>query len=671
MFSVKKKAPHNAPSGKGRGRSWNHLHLSFFLLIIAALLNLGLGCLLYLLNALDLPDIAALTSYQPPLTSVLLDAKGRELATFSRENRYLVALDEMPPLLPKAFVASEDGRFFQHGGVDGWSVLRAVFNNLRTGRRAQGGSTITQQVARALLLSPEKTYSRKLREAILAYRIDRLLSKEAILYLYLNQIYLGEGAYGVEAAARTFFGKKCAELNLAEISLLAGLPQAPSRYSPLTDYRKAKSRQRYVLNRMAEDGHISPEEARQAFQRVIFWRRDRGGEGTGADKYFVEQVRQHVENNYGSEALLTGGLTIHATVDSDLQEAASIMVERGISAWQRRNSGQDGELPQAAMVVLEAASSRVVALVGGTDYAVSQFNRAVQARRQPGSAFKPIVYAAALNRSFSPADLVNDEPLLLSGAGEEVWQPGNFDGKFLGPTTVWNGLVQSRNIVTIKLLQEVGVEPVRKLAKRLGIDSSLADNLSLALGTSEVSLLELTNAYGAFANGGMYRAPLFVDRIVDRHGRELKGSQLQVVRRALLPGTAYQVTNLLQGVIRQGTGRLAQGVAGESAGKTGTSDRNTDAWFIGYTPGLVAGVWLGFDRQISLGTDETGGRAAAPIWREFMAEAERLRPDEFRQFPLPPGIVLLPMDPKNGRITAAGEQPGVPTAFRQDLRPDG
>jgi penicillin-binding protein 1A len=663
---VKKNTPKKTSPGKGKILGWNHLHLSFFLLTIAFLLNLCLGTLLYLLYDLNLPDITALHNYRPPLATVVLDNQGRELASFARENRILVTLDQMPALLPKAFVAAEDGRFFQHGGVDGWSVLRAMFNNLRSGRRAQGGSTITQQVARALLLSPEKTYSRKLREALLAYRIDRLLSKENILYLYLNQIYLGEGAYGVEAAARTFFGKKAIQLNLAEISLLAGLPQAPSRYSPLNDYRKAKERQRYVLNRMAEDGFITPDEARHAFQRAIHWRQDQP-EG-GAKKYFVEQVRQYVGKKYGSEQLLTGGLTIHATVDSTLQELASEAVAQGILAWSRRNPERGADFPQGALVAVEAGTSRVLALVGGADFRGSQFNRAVQAQRQPGSAFKPIIYAAALNHSFSPADLINDEPLQLTGVAGEVWQPGNFDGRFVGPTTVWNGLVQSRNIVTVKLLQEVGIEPVRQLARRLGIVSPLADNLTLALGTSEVTLLELTNAYGAFANGGIYRTPVFIDRIVDRHGRILEQSGEQEVARALLPRTAYQVTNLLQAVIRQGTGRLAQGVAGESAGKTGTSDHNFDAWFIGYTPGLVAGVWLGFDRQSSLGEAETGGRAAAPVWRDFMAKATRLRPDDPREFPVPTGIVLLPMDPQSGEIGAvtAGRQT-VDAAFHRDL----
>ncbi len=662
---MKNTSPNKAASSSGnRIIVWDHLQLIFFLLAVAGFLNLCLGALLYLLISLNLPGIEALTDYRPPLTSVVLDASGRQIAVFSRENRFLLPLDRMPPLLPKAFVAAEDGRFFQHGGVDGWSVLRALVNNLRSGRRSQGGSTITQQVARALLLSPEKTYSRKLREAILAYRIDRLLGKDDILYLYLNQIYLGEGAFGVEAASRTFFGKPANRLNLAEISMLAGLPQAPSRYSPLSDYRQAKRRQRYVLNRMAEDGYITPEEARHAFQRVILWNQERSGDGP--EKYFTEVVRREVEEHYGEERLLTGGLTIQTTVDADLQSAAVAAVQRGVAAWQRRHPKREAEPPQGALVALEVDTGQVRALVGGTDFAASQFDRAVQAERQPGSAFKPIIYATALNHLVTPADLLNDEPLLLRGADGEPWQPGNFDGTFLGPITVWKALVQSRNIVTIKLLQETGVEPVRKLAARLGIESRLANNLTLALGTSEVSLLELTDAYAAFANGGMYRSPVFIDRILDRDGRELAGASEQVVRRALLPQTAYQVTSLLEGVIRYGTGRLAAGLPGDSAGKTGTSDKNTDAWFIGFTPAMVAGVWMGFDRKTSLGEGETGGRASAPVWLDFMRRERLLNPVAAPRFSMPQGMVRLPMDPDSGRVLVAGDRRAVLVPFRQE-----
>lgn len=646
--------------------AWSHVHLSFLLMGIAVLATFCIGCLLYLLAVLDLPDISTLTSYQPAEASLVVDSQGHELTRFYSENRRVIRLSEMPPLLPKAFVSAEDGRFYQHGGVDGWSVLRAVFNNLRSGRRAQGGSTITQQVARALLLTPEKTYIRKLREAVLAYRIDRVLSKEQILHLYLNQIYLGEGAYGVEAAARAYFGKPARMLDLSEISLLAGLPQAPSRYSPLLDLKSAKVRQRYVLNRMAEDGYITPEEARVAYGREESAHRELPTDPK--EGYFLEAVRQYVEERYGTERLLTGGLTIRVTMDRELQAAAVLAVERGVAAWRQRHPAAS-DFPQGALVALEAKSGRILALVGGRNFQGSQFNRALQARRQPGSVFKPIIYAAALQGSFTPASLLNDQPLALPGAAGEVWRPSNYDGKFMGPITLRTALVHSRNIVTIKLLQELGVGPVIKLAADLGISAPLSANLSLALGTSGVSLLEMTGAYQVFANGGTYLAPMMIESVSDRQGRILEKSGVGHPRRVLPNTVAYQLTNLLQGVIKEGTGRQADGLEGESAGKTGTTDKNTDAWFIGYTPELVAGVWLGFDRGVHLGEDETGGHAAAPVWLDFMREAMRVRPPVVLNFLVPEGVVLLPVPQEKGKNMAGGDSSGLPSAFIREQLP--
>lgn len=652
----------NNNSGSASG-ALSHTHLSFLFLGIAALATIAIGCLLYLLTILDLPDIAALTSYQPPEASLVVDSRGRELTRFYRENRRVVKFSELPPLLPKAFVASEDGRFYQHPGVDAWSVLRAVFNNLRTGRRSQGGSTITQQVARAFLLTPEKTYIRKLREAVLAYRIDRLLAKDEILHLYLNQIYLGEGAYGVEAAARAYFGKRASQLNLSEISLLAGLPQAPSRYSPLVDFNSAKVRQRYVLNRMAEDGYITPEEARVAYGRRL--NVERASPLDPKEGYFLETVRQYVEDRFGTERLLAGGLTIQVTMERELQAAAAMAVEKGIEAWRQRHP-RASSYPQGALVALEVKTGRVLAMVGGRDFQESQFNRAVQARRQPGSVFKPIIYAAALQETFTPTTLILDQPLTLPGAGGGIWSPSNYDGTFMGPITLRTGLVHSRNIVTIKLLQAVGIGPVIKLAAELGITAPLAANLSLALGTSGVSLMEMTSAYGVFAEGGRYLAPLLVDSISDRQGRVLEKSVVSQPRRVLPARTAYQVTNLLQGVIKEGTGRQADGLAGESAGKTGTTDNSTDAWFIGYTPELVAGVWLGFDRGANLGGDETGGRAAAPLWLDFMQAAMRLRSPAVMNFPIPEDVVLMAVDQESGKIKPGGDSSGLLTAFGRE-----
>lgn len=649
-------------------RSWkcNHIHLSSFLLAVALVLTLFIGAALYSFVALDVPDVSSIAAYDPPVATIFLDNNGEPIAEYYRERRYIVPLKAMPELLPMAFVAAEDGRFYQHGGVDGWSILRAMLNNIRSGRRAQGGSTITQQVARSLLLSPEKTYYRKLREAILAYRIDRLLGKQDILYLYLNQIYLGDGAYGVEAAARTYFDKHVDQLNLAEISLLAGLPQAPSRYSPFKNFKLAKGRQRYVLNRMAADGYITPDEARQAYRRVLRWKVDKN-QKSGGEKYFTEHVRQYVEDKYGKDELLTGGLVVHTTMDQTFQNAAAAAVEKAAKDWRKRNPGKT-KAPQAALISLEVGSSRVVAMVGGNDFISSQYNRAIQAKRQPGSAFKPIVYAAALKRTVTPADIILDEPLKLQGnVAGQFWEPKNFSGEHYGRTTVWAGLVHSRNVVSIKILQLVGVESVRGLADWMGISAKLTDNLSLALGTSEISLIEMTNAYNVFASSGMYRTPQFVTKITDRHGKILEHGAEQKARRVLSPRETYLITDMLKGVIKIGTGKQAKGLSVESAGKTGTSDHNMDAWFVGYTPEFATGVWVGFDQNISLGRGETGGRAAAPVWLDFMKKATGERAIVKRKFPVPKGVVFLPMDPLTGEILVKKSGRSVMAAFNEDL----
>ncbi|MBU0481386.1 MAG: PBP1A family penicillin-binding protein [Proteobacteria bacterium] len=653
-------------------RQWNHIHISLFCLGAALLLTVLLGSLLYLVTSLKIPDISSITDYRPPLTSVFYDDRGRVIAEFSRENRFEIPLSAMSELLPKAFVAAEDGRFYHHEGVDGWSILRALIHNIRSGNKAQGGSTITQQVARSLLLSPEKTYTRKIREAILAYRIDNYLPKEDILYLYLNQIYLGEGAYGVEAAARTYFGKSASELNLSEMSLLAGLPQAPSRYNPFKHFKLAKGRQRYVLNRMAADGYITPEQARRAYKSVLLWENREAG--NMVEKYFVDQAAKYVESRYGIEALEGGGLKVYTTLSKPMQSAAALAINKGVRAWRRRNGGVAGALePQAAMVVMAPDSSRVLALIGGTDYEGSQYNRAVQSRRQPGSAFKPLIYAAALESGVTPADILLDEPLQLQGStAGEFWEPENFSGEFYGPTTVRTGLINSRNIVTIKLLQEIGVEPVRRLAAQMGVTSPLSGNLSLALGTSGVSLLELTTAYTVFAGGGVYRPPVFVDRIVDREGRLLENpGRVGGGKRVLSAPSAYQMTHLLKGVIEEGTGRRARGLPMEAAGKTGTSDSNMDAWFIGYTPGLAAGVWFGFDQHMPLGGNETGGVVAAPVWLDFMKKGIRLQAQQKEDFVVPAGIKMLPMDPTTGEIRTGLDEGVMMVPFREGLLPEG
>lgn len=580
-----------------------------------------------------------MADYRPHATSLIFDKDGETIGWAFTENRQLADLSVMPKLMINAFVAAEDARFFQHQGVDAWSIVRAIIHNIKDGGRGQGASTITQQVARSLLLSPEKTYTRKIKEAILAYRIDKFLTKNDILHIYLNQIYLGEGSYGVVAAAKTYFGKPVTELNLAEMSILAGLPQAPSRYSPFKHFEKAKNRQAYVLNRMAEDGYITPTAARKAYADPLLWAAQAGPPSVA--EYFVQQVKNYVSDTYGRDVLNEGGLKIHTTLDLNLQRNAVDAVQQGIAQWKIRQA-DGGKPPQSALVSIEVGSGRVLALVGGAEFKASQFNRATQARRQPGSSFKPIIYATALGKGFTPNSIIDDSPVEFK-SGNGIWRPNNYNRKFGGPTTLRNALIHSNNIVTIKLLQAVGTTPTIKLAHEMGINSPLTPNLSLALGSSVVSLMELTSAYGVFADNGQYLTPTLIDRIVDHNGKVLE-QHSNKPRQVLDERVAYQITYLLKGVIEEGTGKKAKGIP-YSAGKTGTTDQNIDAWFIGYTPRLVTGVWMGYDKLQPLGKKETGGQATAPTWLTFMSGASDYQASQ--DFTVPEGITFVPINDGN------------------------
>lgn len=628
LQTASKKSPahkRKTPAGKRktarspqRSKPWSHVHCFFFVLGISFALTLFISLTLYLFILLDIPNLKSIKDYNPKMTTLVLARDHQVVKEIFDENRRVVSMATMPDLLPKAFVAAEDARFYEHPGVDVWSIFRALFHNLRSGTKAQGGSTISQQVTRSLLLTRKKVYSRKIKEAILAYRIDSVLSKDEILYIYLNQIYLGEGAYGVEAAARTYFNKGVKNLSLGQAALLAGLPQAPSRYSPLKDIKTAKKRQAYVLNRMAEEGYISAEAARKAFKDNLFLNTDR--EYSFGSEYYVQQVSNYVSAKYGKETLATGGLVIHTCLDPALQQSAMTAVQRGVAAL---NTAQGkGENPQAAMLVMETGTGKVRAVVGGVDFLASQFDRAIQARRQPGSAFKPIVYAAALEKGFTPDSVFMDEPISLAGASRgKTWEPKNFDNRYHGLTTLKTGLIQSRNIVAIKLLQEVGINRVARMAKDLGIRSKLKPDLTMALGSSGISLLEMTGAYSAFANHGSYTPPVFIEKIIDRHGNILEENSSGKIR-VMSKKTADLMDHMLQEVIRQGTGRQAQGLKRTAAGKTGTTDNNMDAWFIGYTRDFLAGVWVGHDKKMSLGNHASGGQVAAPIWLDFMKQLE-------------------------------------------------
>jgi penicillin-binding protein 1A len=606
---VKRKTP---PKRTARSRLRDHTPIIYFLLVICGAVTLCIGTGLAWFLSLNIPDIRSVDDYRPLVATMILDKHGKTIDAIYEQYRIVLKYSDMPELLPRAFVAAEDSRYWEHGGLDLWSIARAAINNLRSGKRSQGGSTITQQVTRALMLTREKSYCRKITEAILSYRLDRMLTKKEILAIYLNEIYLGSGAYGVEAAARIYFNKQARKLNLAEIAILAGLPQSPSRYSPLSHFKRAKARQRYVLNRMAEDGIISATAARKAYEHKITL--GHPVQNRAMNGYFAQYVRSKLEPRYGRKALLRDGLRVYTTLDQDLQKAAYKAIQQGTRAVQSRHKTK--QRPQAALIALDTSSGRILAMIGGTDYTRSQFNRAVQANRQPGSVFKPLVYAAAFEHGASPGDLIDDKPFSIRNRNGSSWSPKNYSGKYYGPTSLADGLIHSRNIVAIKLLQKTGVKRVMKLAEKAGITAPLKPELPLALGASPVSVLEMTAAYTVFANQGLYHAPVCITRVQDKKGRIALWQQSST-HRAITAGTATTMTSILQQVISRGTGSKAQGIA-EAAGKTGTSDNNMDAWFIGYTPKVTAGVWLGYDRKKALGKGETGGRAAAPVWKQFM-----------------------------------------------------
>lgn len=614
FLSTKPSAPLEPQPEPPPYRGWRlgERHLTKLLLTIAAMVTLVIGMVLAWFMAL--PDIRSVDDYRPQVATLILDRNNRPIDAIAKEFRIMVPYSSLPVLLPQAFVAAEDSRFWEHDGLDGWSIARAAFNNLRSGRRSQGGSTITQQVTRALLLSREKTFLRKMAEAVLSFRLERMLSKEEILFIYLNEIYLGEGAYGVEAAARTYFGKRAAQLTLGEIALLAGLPQSPSNYSPIKQPEAARSRQRYVLNRMAEDGIITAEAARTAYEQGIplagNWRKSLNG-------YFGLYIRNQLLTVYKEADLYEKGLSVATTVDSQLQEEAARAVQAGAAKIADRHPGDPS--PQGALVALDTDSGRIRAMIGGVDFTENQYNRAVQANRQPGSAFKPILYAAALTQGIPPGTVINDAPIALFSGSGKPWQPHNYHQEYRGPISLAEALVHSSNAVAVRLIQQTGVQPVLKTAEKLGITAPLESDLSLALGTSPISLLELTATYTAFANQGVYHSPVGITRVSERAGNFTPWPQSSG-KQALTPETANWLHATMAQVVQRGTGRNAAGVRGAS-GKTGTTDNHVDAWFIGSAGELTTGVWFGHDRSMPLGTGETGGQAAAPVWKQFMQNA--------------------------------------------------
>ena len=591
----------------------------------------------------SLPSVTALETLQPIQGTKIYDDNDEPITELHVERRILVPLAQIPQSLRDAILATEDRRFYSHWGIDPIGVARAIIQNYRRGRIVEGGSTITQQLTKVLFLTPDKSLERKLKEAVLALELERRYSKDRILEMYLNQVYFGHGSYGVEAAARTYFGKGVSELTVRESALIAGLPRAPTNYSPFERGEAAKRRREVVLRRMVEFGTIKDEEAKRLAKTDLGLIPPERRRTTG--QYFIDYVQQTLEAKYGPDLVLKGGLNVYTTLNPTMQLTAEQSLREGLKALQGRTSttqGKAGESPEGAVVTVEPQTGYVKAMVGGSDFFRSEFNRAVQAKRQPGSAFKPFIYIAALEAGFTPASQIEDSPISFAvGRNGQVWKPENYDRKFRGSTTLQQGLEESVNVVTVKLQERIGLAKTIQVARRLGISSPLDVNLSLALGTSDVSLLEMTSAYGAIANQGVWMPPVTIRYVTDAQGKLLE-EHVPEGREAIAPETAYVITQMLRGVVERGTGQAAKGLGRPVAAKTGTTNDYSNAWFVGFTPRLSTGVWVGYDRPRSLGKDETGSRVAVPIWVTYMGKVLGESPKE--DFPVPDHVVSMLVD---------------------------
>jgi penicillin-binding protein 1A len=826
-----------------------------------------------------LPQIINVADYRPlGVTRILASGAGEkeekvEIGEFYKERRYIIPYEKLPEHVVRAFISAEDDRFFEHSGINILSMIRASIANFKAGHVVQGGSTITQQVAKSLLLTPERSYDRKIKEIILASRIEQNLSKQQILYLYLNQIYLGHGAYGAQAASRMYFAKDISKISLAEAALLAGMPQAPGKYSPLLNPKRAKERQLYVLHRMVENKFIDQGQMMQAASEPlrIFHEDDINSKYA---PYYVENIRRYLVEKYGEKAVYEDGLTVYAPVRPEVAEVAKKSIHDGLMAVDKRigyrgpiqhlgtageiekflqtsrikliekrlsfqlflpdgrldqieamrNAGiqSDAELlepgqlyqavvtgfdnqkktarvmiggakgelalakmrwarparddknPQAprpepslpsrifktgdviwvsvvtgpaapapanasssaavksealvpvslgpnevavaleqkplvqgALISLDVMTGEVLSMVGGYDYEESEFNRASQANRQPGSAFKPVIYSSALEKGFNPASVIIDSPIVFKDSeGATSWKPNNYEERFYGDTTFRQALIKSRNIPTVKIVQAVTVPYLISYAKRLGMNSQFSADLSISLGSTSISLLELTKIYSLFPRLGRKLNSVLVSKIVDRDGKvleEVVNTSLPPVDtisanikdllskenaalatgatklsfptfplandpdQLLDPRVAYVMTHLMKEVVNFGTGHEAKNLGRVAAGKTGTTNDSVDAWFVGFTPNIVTGVWVGFDNSKSIGPGETGARAALPIWLNFMKTAVKTYPDI--DFAVPPGIVFASIDANSGKLAAPNSSVAIKEAFIEGTQP--
>ena len=623
--------------------------LALLILFVLGSLGVGLAALwVFTILPRSLPPVTALENFEPVQGSKIFDDSDELITEFHVERRIFVPLAQIPQALKEAIIATEDARFYSHFGVDPMGIARAVYQNFRHGRIVEGGSTITQQLAKVLFLTPDKSLDRKLKEAVLAVELERRYPKDRLLEMYLNQIYFGHGAFGVEAASRTFFGKSVKDLSIAESALLAGLPKAPSTYSPFEHPDAAKRRRAIVLARMVDVNVLKDAESKKLAAAKLDLVPPERRRTTG--QHYLEYVQQLLESAYGADVVFKGGLQVYTTLSPTMQLKAEQSLREGLKALETRRlkaSEKSGtapvtERPEGALLALDPQTGHIKAMVGGYDFFKSEFNRATQARRQPGSSFKPFVYIAALEAGLTPATVVEDSPVEFPGGPNgKPWKPENYDRKFRGPVTYQQALEESVNVAAVKVQERIGLRRTIDVARRMGVESPLGENLSLALGTSELSLLELTSAYGTLANQGRWLHPTAVRYVLDAQGKLLE-ENVPEPKQVLTPELAFVATQMLKGTIERGTGVAAKALGRPAAAKTGTTNDYSNAWFIGFTPQLATGVWVGYDRPRSLGKDETGSRVAVPIWTTFMQSALAGMPAE--DFPIPEKVVLVPVD---------------------------
>ncbi|MCL2798669.1 MAG: transglycosylase domain-containing protein [Endomicrobia bacterium] len=636
----------------------------------------------------NLPSISQLENYTPNLSTKIYDKDNNLIAELFTERRMLVPINDIPVNLQNAFIAIEDNDYFKHWGISTRGVMRAMSRILLRRKLAEGGSTITQQLAKTIFLTPEKTLSRKIKEMLLTIQLEKNYSKDEILQFYINQIYFGSSAYGAQSAAKIYFDKKVEDLNLAESATLAAIPKSPNYYNPFKNPEASLRRRNIVLMRMRVLGYITPEQEEEALKTPLPVKKDNEKKDSG--HYFVEFLRIMLEPKYGTDVLFKGGLSIFTTLDMQAQTAAEKSIEEALAKFDEsrvsafEKAGKEPVKVQGGLIAMDIKTGAIRAMVGGRDFKETQFNRAIQAKRQPGSSFKPFVYLAALEAGFTAATLLDDEPMIFLYNGKswdlvsrdladleniaetipeedlidiaKVWVPLNYSRKFRGPVTLRTALALSINTCAIQMIMQVTPIKVIQAAKRLGITTPMSNSLALALGSSDVTLQEMVSAYATFGAGGVKTRPYVINKITDKDGRILE-QNLPSQTEVLSPQTCYIMTNMLKSVIERGSGWYAKNLGRPCAGKTGTTNEYSDAWFIGYTPQLAAGVWVGYDdRSISLGEKSTGGNLACPIWTTFMKSALAGKPSiDFTQ---PDNIEWALIDPITG-LLALSKTPGA------------